>query len=361
MILKAEKQKSIYSGAVAFLLSVAASALTVVGLMIVPALLSCASAGFFVLTLMMSPTSGRKLCIIIPVASAICAVVISSFSIPHGILTLAWFAAGYVIARAAERGTGKTGAVIRADAVFALFFAAAFLVSFFISYKTVAPSAIAETVGSVVESVKAETIKTLEEMNVYELLSSVIDISAYSKETFLNSIVEEAFFFGEIISPAVIITLLNLFSYGVTAFFLLARRITRAETVGEYEKWRLMPTFFTSWLAVSSMMVYILMTLLSRISNSATVEVISYVVLNLVIILVPPMFICGVRGLAGKFRSPRFRGSAILITVIAVGAVVFLPIYGFFYGVMFVALQGAWDMILFYKLQKIRNREDNDA
>ena len=358
MILKTNRQKAIFAGAVSFLISVVSSLAAMIGLNVIGAVLSCAAAGFFALTVMVAPSGGRKIYILIPIAASACAFVIGSFSAFSAIMTLASFAAGLIIARALERGTGKTGAVIRADAAVAAFALVAFAVSYLITYNTLAPSAIIATVTGAVEEAKRATIEALDEMRIYEMLSSVIDTSAYTKESFNSLIVDETFFFAEIVSPAVAVTLLNAFSYGVTAFLALARRMMKAEAEGEYEKWRLMPTFLSSWLAVGSMMMFVVMTLASRLSESSAVAVVSYVILNLVIILVPPMFICGVRGLAGKFKSPRFRGSAILITLIAVGAVFFLPIYGFFYGVMFVALQGAWDMILFYKIRKIKSREE---
>jgi len=354
MILKTNRQKAIYAGAASFLISVASAAMFCLGLMIIGAVLACAAAGFYMLTLMIAP-SGKKFYFLIPIASAICATVINSFSVTVGMIALAPFFAGHIMARAAERGTTKTGAIVRADAAVL----AVFTVAFAMEYKTVAPSAIIEAVKTYFAELRSATEEALEEMDFYGIMSGVFDLSSYTKEQFIGEIITEMFFFGEVIIPSVIITLLNAFSYGVTAFFALARRISKAEQDGDFGKWRLMPSHFSSSLAVSSMMIYIILTLVSNMTSSSAVAVISYVVLNIVIILTPPMFICGVRGIAGKFKSPRFRGSAILVTALAVGATVILPVYGFFYGVMFVALQGAWDMILFYRIQKIKAREED--
>ena len=359
MILKTNRQKAIYAGAASFLLSVASSALVLIGLTVLSMVFAAAASGFYMLTLMVAP-SGKKLYFIVPIASAICATVINSFSVPVGIISLSPFIAGHLMARAAERGTGKAGAIIRADAAVFLTCFAALAVAFAIENKTIAPSAVAEAIRTFVADLKTNMENALEQINFYDLMSGVIDLSSYTKEQFIGDIITEIFFFGEIIIPSVIITLLNAFAYLGTAFFSLGCRISKSEQDGAFGKWRLMPSHITSSLAVSSMMIYIVLTVLSNLASSSVLSVISYVVLNIVIILTPPMFICGVRGIAGKFRSPRFRGSAILVTALAVGATVILPIYGFFYGVMFVALQGAWDMILFYRIQKIKSREDEE-
>ena len=358
MILKTNRQKAIYAGAASFLISVASSAMFYLGLMITSAVLACAAAGFYMLTVMIAP-SGRKFYFLIPIASAICAAVMNSFSVTVGLIALSPFFAGHIMARAAERGTSKTGAIVRSDAAVLCVFLITFVVAFAMEYKTVAPSAIVEAVKTYFAELRAATKEAFEEMDFYGVMSGVFDLSSYTKEQFIDEMITEIFFFGEIIIPAVAITLLNAFSYGATAFFALARRISKAEQDGDFGKWRLMPSHFSSSLAVSSMMIYIILTLVSNLTSSSAVAVISYVVLNIVIILTPPMFICGVRGIAGKFKSPRFRGSAILVTALAVGATVILPVYGFFYGVMFIALQGAWDMILFYRIQKIKSREEN--
>ena len=359
MILKTNRQKAIIAGAASFLISVASSLLYMLGLVVIGAVLAAAAAGFYMLTAMVAP-SGKKLYLLIPVAAAICATVINSFSVAVGIISLAPFVAGHITARAAERGMGKTGAIIRADAAVFLICVVSLVVAFVMTHKTVAPSAFAEAVRSFFDQMKQSTKNALAEMNFYGIMSGFLDLGSYTKEQFIDEIVSEFFLFGEIIIPSVIITLLNIFSYLATAFFALARKISKAEQDGDFEKWRLMPSHLTSSLAVSSMMIYIIMTLISHLADSAVISVVSYVVLNLVIIVTPPMFICGVRGLIGKFRSKRYRGSALIVTVLAVGATVILPIYGCFYGVMFVALQGAWDMILFYRIRKFKSREEDE-
>lgn len=352
-------QKTIYLGAASFVLSVLSSLIlliTNVGYFLaVPVTVlfvaaSCACAGAFALTALLSPT---KFYIFIVPAAALCAGVIC-MSVSAGILALAPFASGAVVAVAAKKRQSKTGAILVSDFCVALALIAAAATAYCFAHKTLAPAAVVGSINGVFDGVKAELVDIFDKAGLYNVFSNIYDLGDMTKEAFLDKLAGEMVFTAKVVSPAVLVTCLNVFSYIATSFFSLFCRISKTDIAIPNGKWTLLPSVVSAWMYVGSMLAFVLFNMLTRYSSSSFVQVLYYAAQNLMIILIAPMLVCGVRGIAGRFRSPMYRRSATIITVICV----VLLLFNFLYGIAFAALEGAWDIIMMNKMKKFGNRQE---
>ena len=357
--MKPNTQKTIYLGAASFILSVLSSLTLIIGsewyfvaffIFILFFAAACACAGLFALTSLVSPS---KIYVLIVPAAAACAGLICT-SVSAAVLSLTPFAAGAVIAVAAKRRSGKTGAIVVADLCVGVVLIASFAVSYYAANKTLAPSAVVGSIKDVFSQIEAEMASVFENVGLYALYAKIYDLSDMTKETFSSELAREVMFTVKAISPAVIITCLNIFSYVATAFFSLSCRVSKTELAIPDGKWRLFPSAISAWIYLGSMLAYVFMNTFSRLSDSAVLETLYYAALNLMIILLAPMLICGVRGIVGRFRSPMHRRSATILTVLCA----VLLFFNLFYGLAFAALEGAWDIINLNRLKKSGNRQE---
>lgn len=346
--MKPNTKKTIYLCAAAFILSVLSSFAS--GIFIISAALMCACAGCFALTSMISPSKAYLAAI---PASVLCAFALSG-SVALAILSLTPFLAGIMIGRSARAREGRTGATIKCDVVVFLVVLVAAATEYYMANGTLAASAVVGSIGNFFDETEAQIAKMLDEYGVYTAYSSIYDLSAYPKEEFLATIAKEAVFTFKAISPAIIITLLNVFSYASAACFSLVSRVSKTDLAVPEGKWRVLPSAISSWIFVVSVFAYFVVSTVSSITTlSTTSEVIAFVLLNVVLILIPPMFICGIRGLIRRFRNPSQKRRAIVSVVIVAVLFVLNPLaLGPIYAATFIGLEGAWDMISFYRFIK---------
>ena len=346
--MKPNTKKTIYLCAAAFAFSVLSSLTS--GIFIISAALMCACAGCFALTSMISPSKAYLAAI---PASVLCAFALSG-SVALSILSLTPFLAGIAIGSSARAREGRTGATIKCDVIVFLVVLAAAATEYYMANGTLAASAVVGSIGKLFDETEAQIAKLLDEYGIYNAYASVYDLSAYTKEEFLAMIAKEAVFTFKALSPATIITLLNVFSYASAACFSLASRISKTDLAVPDGKWRVLPSAVSSWIFVISVFAYFIVSMISSITTlSTTGDVIAFVLLNVVIILIPPMFICGIRGLIRRFRNPSQKRRAIVTLVIVAVLFVLNPLaLGPIYAATFIALEGAWDMISFYRFIK---------
>ena len=363
-----ETKKIIYLGAASFMAASLASVLSALGMAFIPMLLLSVSAGVNVLVSLSAKRAGNtKFHWLFPLAAFACALVLNpsgTFSISYGIVTLAAFAAGAVISAQIDREKSKVVAILSSDAVLFVMVLVAFFIGYFIEHKTLAPSAVVSSVKGFFDAIEADMAALFKETGIYTVASGILDLSGYTEDSFIKEIAGEIILTLKIISPSLIIFALNAFSYLATVFYTLSCRITKTPVTKSEGKWYLIPSAASAWILEISLVLYLVINLFSSFQASVAVETITSVLLNLIIILAPPMFICGVRGLIGRFRSkrPGFRFSAIAIIALAVGAAILIQGTGILYGLLFIALQGGWDMISFYRMKKLneRNKQNED-
>ncbi len=351
--MKQNTKKTIYLCAAAFLLSVLSS--LAANLFIISVVLMCACAGCYAIASMLSPS--KTYLVVIP-AAVLCAFVLSG-SVPLAVISFAPFLAGISIAYSAKARGERTGAIIKCDAIVFFVVLAAAAIEFYMANGTLAASAVVNSFNEFFDTIETGIVNIYNEYLDDSILGQ-INFSSYTKEEFLSTLAKEAVFTAKVISPAIVITLLNIFSYISTAFFTLASRVSKTELAIPGGKWLIVPSAISSWVFLVSVFVYFMISLIASFAYAASssglsmfADVLEYAALNITIILVPPMFICGIRGLISKFRTPMFKRRAIVTVVIIVILVLLNPIvYGPVYAALFLALEGAWDMISYYRFKK---------
>jgi len=351
--MKENTKKTIYLGAAAFLFSIVSSLLTMLSVPILPAVFLCACAGCFALASLTAPS---KLYIVIVPLSILCAFMIT-LSWSAAIVSASPFAAGFVIGIFDKKGKSKTSATLGADVAFGVLMLAGAAVAYFMANKTLAPSSVIASIDKAFDAIGEQMKKTLDDVNFYEMYSRVYEMKS-GKEEFISTIVKTTLFMVKAIIPGLVISALNVISYVSCAFYALACRLTKTEIAIPDGKWKLLPKEPSAWMAVASTGVFIIFNMFSSSDFATAVQLAS---LNLAIILVPPFFVCGINGLVGRFRSPRFKMQAIVIVVIAAAmAVIMLPA-GILYSAVFIALVGAWDIITLGRITRMKknmNKED---
>lgn len=339
--MRANTQKTIYLGAASFLLSLAAIFGFGEGLTLLSALLICAACGAYA---MIGLLSASKIRLLIPTAVVVCGFFIT-MDIPSAILALVPFALGAIISSCAKKRSEKTSAVVFCDVALGAILIVSLALAYYIQNKTLSATAVVSDINAMFDSAKAMLAEMFEKMDIYSIYSLQYDLSSVSEAEFCLDMAEDMILITKMISPAMIICVLNVISYISCAMFSLVAKILGESIAIPNGKWYLMPSAVSCWVMVISTIIWYFTSLFSSSSTSLVVE---YAAANLIIILALPMFVCGVRGLYGKFRSPSYKGSAVMITVIAVVMVFFNVLYS----VLFIALEGAWDMIGYHRMMK---------
>lgn len=339
--MRANTQKTIYLGAASFLCSIASMFSLGWGLSLAFALLSCIAGGAYAMTLLVSPS---RLCRYIPIAAVICGFFIT-MNAPSAILAAFPFALGAIISSCAKKRSEKTSAIVFCDIALGAIFIISLALAYCIENKTLAASAVVSDINGMFEEIKLQLAKIFDGSNVYESYSKYYDLSDVTEAEFCLELAGEMVLLTKMISPAVMICMLNVISYVTCAMFSLAARISSTSIAIPGGKWYLVPSSISCYVMIAASILWYLSSLFT---SSGTSLVIEYASANLLIILALPMFICGVRGLVGKFRSPSYKGSATLITIIAV----IMMFVNAIYGVLFIALEGAWDLIGYHRAMK---------
>lgn len=283
-------------------------------------------------------------------ASLLCAAVIFA-DVASVILSLIPFAAGEAIAHASKKRSVRINAIVNIDIIIGALVLISSGFAFYAEHGTLSPSEIVSAIGGFFDNVEAMLVAVLDKTGMYEMYSAIpqFDLSGYTKESFYTEIAKESVMVCKIISPAVIITAINVISYLFTVAFVIISKIAKRDAAIPEGRWLLFPGNISSWIFVISIMVYLC---LSMLSSTLIMAAISYAALNIFLILLPVMLFCGVRGIVGRLKNPMSRRSAIVSIVIAA---VFL-IMNFIYGLGFIAFKGAWDMITYYKMKKFVQR-----
>ncbi|MCQ2770975.1 MAG: hypothetical protein MJ236_04165, partial [Clostridia bacterium] len=97
----------------------------------------------------------------------------------------------------------------------------------------------------------------------------------------------------------------------------------------------------------ASLIAYILTSGFLSTGNVGTI--IEMAALNLLLMLVCPFTACGVRSIKARLKVPEKARSGRLVMILSI----ILILFNFIYGILFVALQGATDMIVYYKKLKM--------
>ncbi|MBQ0125567.1 MAG: hypothetical protein KBS59_04495 [Clostridiales bacterium] len=338
--MKPNIQKTIYLCAAAFVLSLLYSLTSAAGLALIPIILVCACAGAYTVAKLISPT---KLTFLAPIGGAVCAFFIS-MNVSAAISACIPFVCGAAIALCVTKKAKKTSAVLVCDCVMGALALLSLAVAYYISKGTLSPSAIADDVKSVFAQAENTLIETMRSIGFYDIFAKIYDVSDYTEESFISEIAKEAIFFAKVISPAVIITALNIISYACVRLFELAAKISKTE-IAVPERWFIMPSAATCYVMLGSLIFYAVSSLLS---SSDVGTAVGYAALNLVIILIPPLGVCGLRGLIGKLKSEAYHRGAVVILVICIVAFLINAVYG----LIFISLEGVWDMIAYYRTKK---------
>jgi len=353
-------QKTIYLAAASFISAALSLVAQVFGLpLVLPLLLSLVCAGCYALCVVTSPVrrsadgneAGRSLIPFVSLfASLLCAAVVFA-DIASVILALIPFAVGEAMAHASKKRTVRISTVVNIDIIIGALILIASGLAFYAEYNTLSPSEIASAVGGFFDKIEEMLASLLDKTGMYEMYSAIpqFDLSGYTKESFYAELASESVMMFKIISPAVIITAINVTSYLFTVAFVVVSKIAKRDAVIPEGRWLLFPGNISSWIFVMSIMVYLC---LSMLASTLIMAAISYAALNIFLILLPVMLFCGVRGIVGRLKNPMSRRSAIVSIVIAA---VFL-IMNFIYGLGFIAFKGAWDMITYYKMKKFVQR-----
>ena len=353
-------QKTIYLAAASFI-SVALSLVALVlGLpLILSMLLILVCSGCYALCVVTAPVrrapdgneAGRSL---IPFASlfasVLCAAVVFA-DVASVILAFIPFAVGEAMAHASKKRSVRINAIVNIDIIIGALVLIASGFAFYAEHGTLSPSEIVSAIGGFFDNVEAMLVAVLDKTGMYEMYSAIpqFDLSGYTNESFYAEIAKESVMVCKIISPAIIITAINVISYLFTVAFVIISKIAKRDAAIPEGRWLLFPGNISSWIFVISIMVYLC---LSMLASTLIMAAISYAALNIFLILLPVMLFCGVRGIVGRLKNPMSRRSAIVSIVIAA---VFL-IMNFIYGLGFIAFKGAWDMITYYKMKKFVQR-----
>ena len=224
------------------------------------------------------------------------------------------------------------------------------------------PSSVIGSVNSYFANIEAQTAeqfaKALGDAGLFSAISKYYDITEADIPNFSAELVNEVFTWIKLISPALIVGVLNIYSYFATAFFSLSCKVSKTDIAVPNGKWMLMPSSVSAWIMVVSLALSFLM---FRLTSSTVGDVILCTALNVMLLLIPPMFVCGIRGIIAKLRTPAQR----MWSIIIIGGIVLLAIfnfvYGIFAGIAIIALEGAFDMILFYRFLKRRGGDQGNT
>jgi|GEM_PF-1613113 len=346
-------KKTVYLCAASFLLSVLSSLSA--GLPLVPEASACACAGCFAVAALASPSKAHL--VVIP-AATLCAFALSG-SISQAIVAIAPFLIGVSIAYSARARDGRTGAIIRCDIILFVVVIVAAAAEYYIANGTLASSAVVNSIKEFFDSIEKEVVDMFDKAGIYESYSGFFDASSYTKEQLLTSLAKDAVFSLKVLSPAIIITALNIISYVSTAFFSVVSRTSKTEIAIPGGKWRVIPSTVSAWMFLISFTVYFVISLMASFTGAAATgistfaSVVEYAALNVALILVPAMLVCGIRGLVAKFRLPMLRRRAIITVVIAGVLIILNPlVFGPIYAAIFVSVDGAWDVISYHRAKK---------
>lgn len=341
-------QKVVYLCAVSFVSMILASLCVrfsgTVSLFIPATLLMCISSGCFALSYMLSST--KLFAITIP-ASVICAFFIT-MDPAFAVLSLVPFATGLIIAARARKKAPKTDAVVWCDLATAAIIAVAWVVSQLVTTGTLKFDEIINAYNEYFENARETMTNALNASGLFETYSNIlrnIDMSNYTQETFYAEIVNSAVVLLKAIVPALIIVLLNIVSYLNVRCFEWAARISGTDIAIPNGKWYIVPSSISCYLFVLSVFVYLIAGLFSFTEGYSVVEIVT---MNIILILLLPLFICGIRGTVGRMKSPERHRMGVIRLVVTI--VVF--ILNFAYGFVFVALEGSWDLISYYRSVK---------
>ena len=353
-------QKTIYLAAASFISAALSLVAQALGLPFgLSALLSLVCSGCYAICVVTSPVrraadgseAGRSIIPFVSLfASLLCAAVVYA-DVASVILAIIPFAVGEAMAHASKKRSMRINTIVNIDIIIGALVLAASGFAFYAEHNTISPSEIVSAIGGFFDKIEAMLVSMLEKTGMYEIYSTVpqFDLSGYTKESFYAELASESVMMCKIISPAVIITAINVASYLFTVAFVIISKIAKRDAAIPEGRWLLFPGNISSWIFVISIMVYLC---LSMLASTLIMAAISYTALNVFLILLPVMLFCGVRGIVGRLKNPMSRRSAIVSIVIAA---VFL-IMNFIYGLGFIAFRGAWDMITYYKMKKFVQR-----
>lgn len=142
----------------------------------------------------------------------------------------------------------------------------------------------------------------------------------------------------EVLLPALLIVAAEIAAYLATVFFDITVRLSRLDALLPEPKWVLFPTQI-------SCVVFMVTTLLYVISSFfGAANAFSVVITNLLLILLPSMAACGIRGLVVRLKHPLLRRKTVLLLILFLFFSLFTAGMALPFGIVILAFLGARDV-----------------
>lgn len=307
--------------------SLACAVALVFGYYIIGTVLLTLSAGL--MALLVSVRAPAVCFVVCPLSVAAAAVLsqLSGGDFTVVIIFLSFIWAGGILALCVSKDSTRTGTTVFIAAVLALFILTALIVIYLSEGNAFTPQAIREYVTAKVTAYKESFAAVINENFIEPLKSTeyyksavesgAIDddvISAYGAALAETSV---------LLSPGIIIMLLQAAAYLCTCWYTLSARLSHCEVVLPSPKWALYPTTVTVTVYFIAYMVYTVTYFLSMFSETGST--VGVVALNLILVTIPSMFAIGCRALFRR-RSTRFARGGGAVTLVIILLIIFSPL-----------------------------------
>ncbi len=234
---------------------------------------------------------------------------------------------GAVLALCMLKRSGKTAAIVSSSVALTLSVSVLFLISYMKTNGTIAPAALLASFDTAFEAATESLLAATKEA-VQTAIEQNQMFAEYYTEAYITSVVKNAVDAMKLSIPALICVIAQILGYLSVAVFGLLVRVFRCHV--------LLPRPFRVTMSRTSGVVFILSYLINLFTVGNSASLIGVTAGNLATVLMPGLFILGLRSLMRRFTKKHRRRSAVInLVIIGILAFTYPP-----YAILFVAVDG---------------------
>lgn len=293
-----------------------------------------------------------------PAAFALGAVIISLLGggLEKQMLLLSFIVAGAIGAVCINAKSSRTGTVIGIAFGAAICLLAAFIYAFVTAGNEFSIEAIKNFFTEKVKTTQEQAENFVKEVFVPYLrtINSYSTSNAAISETDLIEFASELVYTAAVLSPGIILMLLQIFGFITTCVFKYTVEKFCCDVVLPSPRWELYPTAITAWVYIVTYAIYAFSSLVSSFSGGGS-NVVTIIAINIIITVFPVMIALGGAALFGKRKTMRFRINGGFIILLVLGAFIMPTMI-----LAVISFVGAWSVIGRRKVEAAEEKKEND-
>ena len=324
---------------------------------LIAAILMTAAAGVGALYFMASPGIVRPVPVTVAAVAAMLLLTNQRGGFIYVMAVIGTIVSSVVVARCARQKNGRVQTILVCDVVIGAAIALGIVVTVIMQIGSFSISFIADAFNSYFDGLSAELAEMMSTMNIYDIMSRFADVSGYTPEAFYAEYAESVITSVKVVSPAIVITAVNVYSYLITAFFCLGCKICKWQAAIPDGRWITLPNIASAHVFCISTSVFWIMQFITTIfDTSVFVLTVALVAENLMIILIPVFCLRGLDWIRTAYRTPAGHRQAVSIIVLTVISILF----AFSFAFIILATVGAMNQIIADRIRKFRKQNSDN-